>query len=209
MTRPTLLQSIILFLALAPLGLTGCAGLGNDGGRLAATGEGDAGRVTLEGDFTTATYSLDGRNRATLVLIDGPVEDPEQIVTIRLFWRPRAGKTPIDPNATNAAIQYVIFDGDGGDVGIYTGAGFLFPRNKPNFDRFNGGLWQANLQLSARTVGFKDLLGQAHLSGDVKATFDPIATETHLDRINRLITQRLGEPRLVNAANTLASAGGS
>ncbi len=196
-----------LSLVLLPM-LVGCSGQGmfdggprlwGSGGALTIRSQDPAG-AKLSGGFERGLYSFDDKNNLTVVLFDGPEENPRQAVTIRLLWTPRAGRTPIDPNATNATIHYVIFTGqDGAEVGVYQGAGYLFPRNKPGSGRLDAGLWDANLRLADRSDRFNDLLGQASIKGGFQAKRDELALNRTVRQLNVMIGQRLGYPRLVCA----------
>ncbi len=181
--------------------LSGCAGawLAGEGGRLRIESQAEPG-TSLSGGFDTGLYRYDSPNELTVLLFDGPAESPTQAVSIRMHWRPRAGGTPIDPNATNATIHYIILAGaEGAEAGVYSGAGYVYPRVKPGRKRFVAGLWQANLRLDVATDGFKDLLGQALLKGSFTARRDDLETGQMLRRLNGLLHQKLGYPRLVMA----------
>src|SRR6185369_17919923 len=145
----------------------------------------------LSGSFSKGSYAFDDRNNLTVLLIDGPADNPTQVVTIRMMWEPRVGKTPIDPNATNATIHYMIFTAGGKEVGVYSGAGYVYPNNDPGGDVLNAAVWQANLELADRSVGFVDQLGPAIVSGGFTARLDPIATQQSIRRMNQLVTDRL------------------
>jgi hypothetical protein len=156
--------------------------------------------TTLKGGFDSAFYSFDGSNRMTVVMYSGPLENPSQAVTIRMFWRPRAGRTPIASTATNATVNYVVFSGaDNRSVGIYSGAGFLYPRSKPGSARLSASLWQATLSLKEHDAAFQDLLGAATLAGSFKAQHDRVAVNRTVRRLNQHVRQRLGYPRMVRA----------
>ena len=156
--------------------------------------------TALKGGFETALCSYDGRNRLTVVLYDGTLDNPSQAVTIRMFWRPRAGRTPIAATATNATVNYLIFTGDTqGSVGIYSGAGFLYPKSKTGSAALSASLWQATLTLAEHDPAFQDLLGPAQLQGSFKARHDTAAVAAVLRRLNQHVRQRLGYPRQVRA----------
>ena len=91
--------ALLLMLAFA---ITACAPHGS--GNLTLKSQSQPGTV-LGGAFTSSYYSLDDKNRLTVLLLDGSIEDPAQIVTIRMFWSPRAGRTPIDATATRPSVK--------------------------------------------------------------------------------------------------------
>lgn len=184
--------------ALAAIGLLFVVGCASDGGgELSLRSNDDSGRV-LKSGFESGLYRFDDKDHLTILLFDGPIEAPTQAVTIRLFWTPQAGKTPVDATATNATINYVIFTGDGGArTGIYTGAGFVYPKNAAGGDQLEAGVWDATLLLRDSTTGFNDLLGQAVLRGGFNARRDDAAVNSALRKLNVLVHQRLGYPRMV------------
>ena len=196
-----LVAGVGLFLAVM-CSLSGCAGLklgGQGGGKLAVQGQ-SQGSAILRSGFESGIYSFHDRNRLVVLLFDGPMENPTQVLTVRMHWRPRAGHTPIDHTATNASIQYIIFAGVNRDeVGIYSGAGFVYPNSEPGRKTLKGGVWHANLRLADCSDGFRDMLGQAVLEGSFTAYRDETSIDHVLHRVNVLIHQRLGYPTLVRA----------
>lgn len=192
---------LLVFALLFVFSASGCGtwtlSEGSGGGQLSIASQSSPG-TKLAGGFSRGWCSYNGKDSLTILLIDGPEDDPSQVVTVRMFWEPSPGKTPIDPTATNATIHYVIFTGqDKNQVGIYSGAGFVFPTSDPGDGTLEAGVWQANLTMADRSAGFNDLLGQAMLRGDFTAANDSVAVEQALRRINVKIQQRLGYPRQV------------
>ena len=173
--------------------------------------------LRLQGDFNSAYYVFDSTESITVILIEGPEDNPTQAAVIRMLWQPKAGLTPVNPDATNATIQYIIFanrrtdEGFFKEVGVYSGAGFLHLGSKPGDTRLNASLWQADLLLADRSDRFKDLLGQSTLRGSFTADRDSIKVQQLLKRLNLQVSDRLGYPRLVdggqatNSSNILAS----
>ena len=199
--RHTVSIRLILALVLTAT-TTGCGrpwlNLGRGGGTLQVTSNVDEATAVLRGNFQTGLYRLDSSNQVTVVLIDGPVESPDQAVTIRMLWPPHAGRTPVEETATNATVHYVIFPATPAEqVGIYSGAGYLFPSGDPGGSRMQADLWQATLKLDVATDGFRDLLGSATLEGRVKARRDDTGTSRTLRRIQQYLHQMLGYPRQV------------
>jgi len=152
-------------------------------------------KTTLGGGFGRGLYRLEGRSNLTVLLIDGTIDEPRQAVVIRMLWMPRAGRTPIDANATNATVHYLIFDGD--DVGVYGGAGYLYPGRKPGRAKLKAGLWQANVSISDASEGFEDKLGTAMIEGRFTAERDDVQTRTAVQKLHKLIHERLGYGRMV------------
>lgn len=192
-------------LAMGFWGSSGCAGYAN--GHLTLKSQIHP-ETVLAGGFTSSIYSLDDANNLTLLLLDGTIEDPAQAVVIRMFWKPRAGRTPIDPTATNATVLYTIFAGDNRrEVGIYSGAGFVYPLDQAGQETFSIDVWHATLRLTDRSHAFRDLLRGAILEGHLTATRDDVAVERALKCLRILVTERMGYPMWVNAADGRSSAG--
>ena len=77
--------------------------------------------------FDQVLYRYESDSNLTVLLFDGPADDPTRVAVLNMFWRPRAGATPVDRTATNTIIRYLDFDpaaGDGAGLGVYSGAGF-------------------------------------------------------------------------------------
>ncbi|MCG8511126.1 MAG: hypothetical protein MI741_18055, partial [Rhodospirillales bacterium] len=148
-------------------------------------------------------------NSVTVVLLDGPANNPRQAITLRMFWRPRAGLTPLDAEATNATMHYIVFplEAEAGNdtpmnatrapIGIYTGAGFLYPKRSPGAEDLLANVWDASLRLTDAGEGFVDLLGPATITGDLRATRDDAGVQDAIRQLNQLVADRLGYPRLV------------
>ena len=156
--------------------------------------------TSLTGGFENGSYTLVDQNTATMILLDGPVETATQAVTIRMFWNPNAGRTPIDPTATNATIQYVIFTGEN-QIGIYSGAGYMYPHNDVGGDKFVASMWQSSIRIADKTDAFYDRLGQARLEGKFAAQRDDLGFDQVLHKLNARVRERLGRARLVDAPN--------
>jgi hypothetical protein len=186
-----------LTLALSLLLLTGCGMIGTPGS-LTVAGQAEQ-RVKLTGSFDRAFYGHDSKDNLTIILLDGPVAAPRQAAVIRMFWMPQAGATPISADATNANVHYCIFAGDNKprEVGVYTGAGFLYPKTQPGQKNFEAALWQASLQLSDRSDRFRDLLGQSILKGEVTAQRSETRVSELLHQLNVEVNKSLGYPRMV------------
>lgn len=174
------------------------SGWSSPGGAMRIKSLADASNI-LKSDFQSAIYSAGDNNTVTVVLLDGPAENPSQVVTLRLFWNPHAGRTPIDATATNATITYIIFAGDDGkDIGIFSGAGYVYPSDDVGEDKLSASIWESTLRLSDKSGGFVDRLGPAQLDGKLVAVRDELAMPDTLHRINVLVRERLGKARLVN-----------
>ena len=148
-------------------------------------------------------YRQDDPDHRTFVLYQGNLDAPERIVTIRTFWQPHAGKTPLDPTATNATIHYV--DLRNGQIGVYSGAGFVLPSTPATG---LGGLRlqvsQSNLRLDDHSEDYPQAPGVTHvnLSGSVNVHRDDIQLLEAVRRAEQLMLQRLNYPRFVNARHS-------
>jgi len=191
--------------SLCVLAVGGCASPSSLVVRGQATAAG--GPVQLAGDFDTAWYEKVDDNAATFVLLDGPPDSPRQAAVVELFWRPRSGLTPLDPEATNMTVTYLIFaqrekeigrdGGDRGELGVYAGAGFLRPRGKLGGRDLVAGVWDASLRLETRSEGFVDLLGLATMTGSFTAVRDDARVRELLGALSERTRERLGFPRPV------------
>lgn len=159
--------------------LAGCGArtaLGGGSVRVESIDEGTALRPALR----LRAYRAEDRNTADIYLTDltpeqlEPTVDPTtlagSIVHVHMFIRPRSGRTPIEGTASTAAIRHVVLAN--GEVGVYSGGGFLLPSGNVGDSRFGGRISRATLRLTRSTDGFNDLLGAAEFSGAVSAPLD-------------------------------------
>jgi len=198
---------LLFFLIVAAVLVAGCSGPVVGGGKLSLASVDEQG-VAVASDFSRGLYTHSGSDTVTMLLFDGPVDAPRQIVALRMFWKPAAGQTPIDARATNATIQYIIFAGpDRSEVGVYTGAGYLLPSTKAGKPKFAGKLLHADVSLAAATDGFTDRLGPARLTGRFAAALDSPAVNQRLRILNATVRKRLGYPRLVRPTQPPADPG--
>jgi hypothetical protein len=170
--------------------LSGC------GGRGALSMQSSVGpQIVLSGSFNKVVYGYDDNNQVEIMMIEGPDEKPTQAVHIKMQWAPRAGRTPIDPSATNATIRYVIFTGEG--AGVYSGAGFLFAKDYPGDDTFTGELTSSALRLYDHSESFHDRLGLAKVTGGFTAKLDDVDTQRSLISVTKKLREQLGYPAFV------------
>ncbi|MEM8739647.1 MAG: hypothetical protein AAGG38_14385 [Planctomycetota bacterium] len=170
----------------------------------------DGPALELGGSFTRAVYRVEDKNTVTVVLVQGRAEDPQRIATMRMFWRPVAGRTPIDRTATNALVRYYEFRDSPEErdtLGLYAGGGFMRLDSDPNLNRVTGTLWDADLRLTDRSEAFVDRLGRAVLAGRFTAGRDDAGVTELLHRLNQQVEERLGYPRLVRAVRRGGSEG--
>lgn len=173
-------------------GWSGPAGYGNVG--TTSTGQEP---VRLEISAETALFRYQDRDSLTMILSDIPVEDLRsgnivtgQVLCLTFLWNPRAGFTPIDPNATNCTVRQVLFTESG--VGLYGGGGFLYPNDDTTDDRVGGTLEDSTMRLIAATKEFSDLLGTAKASGALSVERSDEAVEEIMIQVNSEVSRRLG-----------------
>ena len=149
----------------------------------------------LTSRFPEAVYGYADSNTATFVLVsrdrDAADARPEQAAVLRMFWRPRAGRTPIERTATNATLQYLVFP-PGGEAGVYTGAGFIMPDGEPGDDRLGVEVQDAYVQLRDAGPRFLDLLGRAELDGSFTARRDDARARALLRELETQAAEALG-----------------
>ena len=138
-------------------------------------------RAYTHADADTADiYLTDLSAEALTALLENP-GDPAvsgQLVHVHMFVRPKPGRTPIEPTAISATVRHVIVAG--GQVGLYTGAGFMFPSGSPGDGVFGGSITRADLRLQRATPGFTDRLGPAEMTISFAARKDPeLSDELH------------------------------
>ncbi|MSR69821.1 MAG: hypothetical protein EXS17_05695 [Phycisphaerales bacterium] len=150
--------------------------------RLEVTSVGDTPR-TFRADLGSGTYAVEQAN-VSMVLSDVTTTQLAdaaglfgQLLHVELMWEPLAGKTAIDPEATNLSIRLSIFSGH--EMGLYGGGGFGWPSGTAGQDghgEFGVDIVGSNLSLLASTPGFVDLLSPCQLSGRLRTKHDEAAT---------------------------------
>jgi len=201
----------LVVLCVAALLAGGCSiqlpATGFEGAGLGVKAGTDDGR-SASARFKTARYAYHDTDTFTAVLLpDGDEREaaaidadnlPGRAVTLRLMWRSKAARTPIDPDATNCGFQYVVVDDDG-ELGVYSGAGFILLSQKPGANRIDARILKATLLLSDATEGYDDPIGRAEIAGRLTLVRDDAFVTPAVRRLNAAITQRLTYPRLVDA----------
>ncbi|MFT5423717.1 MAG: hypothetical protein ACI89L_001505 [Phycisphaerales bacterium] len=92
------------------------------------------------------------------------------IVHVHMFIKPYAGRTPIQSTAANASMRWAVLAD--GEIGVYTGAGFVFPGRTLLGSKISGSVRGATLRLTRATEGFHDPLGPSSLSMSFSAKKD-------------------------------------
>jgi hypothetical protein len=195
--RPTALAlAICAATALTAGGCNALRGGGGSGGSSRVVSDTTA--SVYESNLRTRAYTYHDDNTADIYLTD--LSDAQltaffqknadwsqisgTLVHIHLFLDPKPGKTPIEPTAANASIRYAIISN--GQVGIYDGAGFMLPGQKPGKDSISGTFAAAPLRLSRATEGFSDPLTPARLDMSFDAKLDDLAAPELQARIDAL-----------------------
>lgn len=220
--NPTRTSSMTVFhtrrvraLALATLSLLVLVGVGcsrpfADGDaqlQIASRDQADRTSLTMAGEFTRAFYRFKDQNTLTLILIQGPDNAPHRIAAIDMFWKARAGLTPIDRTATNARVRFFEFrdtEAEPNTIGVYAGAGFMRLHDNPTVGTVDGNLWDADLRLTDRSEDYIDRLGRAVLAGSFTAERDDARVTSILRELNQQLEERLGYPRLVESDVSLS-----
>ena len=172
-----------------------CAGCGVSApDRLEVTSLGETPR-TLRADLGTGTYSQELAN-TSFVLSDLTLEQLEHggemnghVLHVNLLWIPKAGKTAMDPQATNTSLRLVIFSGK--EMGIYGGGGFAWPRGEPLDLEFGIDIVGSSITLLASTKGFHDLLSPAELTGRLSSRFDEDLTRRMRRTASQVVSNAL------------------
>ena len=166
--------------------------------RLEFTSIGDTPRTfpTANGD---ATYSLDLANTSfissdlTQEQLQNPTGNSAElfgyVLHVELLWVPLAGKTAIDPEATNISIRLIVFSGH--EVGLYGGGGFAWPKGEPGAEEYGVDIVGSNATLLAATNGFKDLLSPAQLTGRLRSKFNETQTKQIRRAASQIVTNAL------------------
>jgi len=191
-TRPSpALRGAILALVAASAALPACSAVGIriPSGKAEVVGVETGARLAPR--FPTRAYTSTDDDTADIYLTDLSADDltalfenpaasgvSGQIVHLHMFVRPKPGRTPIADTAISATVRYAVIAE--GRVGLYSGAGFLFPNGKPGANVLGGSITNADLRLERATPGFIDRLGPSQMSVAFNAVLDePLADELH------------------------------
>jgi len=116
---------------------------------------------------------------------------------IEVLWRPRAGRTPVEPSSTNLSIRFVVVSN--GEVGVYIGGGFAWiDGGKPADEAIGLEITGASVSLVDKTPGFVDLLSPAILVGELGALQNAENARATRRAASQFVTNRLGHIRWVS-----------
>jgi len=188
-------------------GLAGC-GLVGEVGTLELTSLGGTTR-TLRADLGTGTYAQEAA-QSSFVLSNVDLAQLESgtpvygyVLHVNLIWVPKAGRTAVDPTATNTSIRLVVLAGN--ELGVYGGGGFAWPDGELGEPEFTLELVGSNMSLVACTSGFQDLMSPASLTGTLTATLDDAATRRMRRSTSQYVTNATRSVRWVKAPEGDAS----
>ena len=172
------------------------------GGAVEMVGSGDT-AVRLTSEFTTGTYAIEPA-QTTVVFSDIPYEELAtgtakngRFLHIEVLWRPKAGRTPVEPSSTNLSIRFVVVSN--GEVGVYIGGGFAWiDGGKPADEAIGLEITGASVSLVDKTPGFVDLLSPATLVGELGALKNAENARATRRAASQFVTNRLGHVRWVS-----------
>ena len=180
----------------------GCAGCSiESGGTVDAVGAGDT-AIRLSSQFETGTFAIEPA-QTTVVFSDIPYEDLARgtarngrFLHVEVLWRPRPGKTPIEPSSTNLSIRFVVVSN--GEVGIYVGGGFGFiSAGRAGDGEIEIDMTGSSISLVDKTPGFVDLLSPAEMTGTLGAFENAENARATRRAASQFVTNRLGKVRWV------------
>jgi hypothetical protein len=172
------------------------------GGTVEIVGSGDT-AVRLTSEFANGTYAIEPA-QTTVVFSDIPYEELAtgtakngRFLHIEVLWRPKAGRTPVEPSSTNLSIRFVVVSN--GEVGVYIGGGFAWiDGGKPADEAIGLDITGASVSLVDKTPGFVDLLSPAILVGELGALQNAENARATRRAASQFVTNRLGHIRWVS-----------
>lgn len=104
---------------------------------------------SFKAQLPNAQFAFIDDDTVKVLMLEGPPDKPERVAVLSVYWRPRGGLTPVDPNATNALMKYVDLRGE--EPVILSGAGFVYPLNKLDSKKISLDIWQMDLMPESTT----------------------------------------------------------
>jgi hypothetical protein len=156
----------------------------------------DQSPVVLRLDLPHGGYAVHP-SETSIILSDHPIESllesaprTGQILHAQVLWVPKPGTTPVAPTATNVTLRWAVFSE--GEVGVYGGAGFCWPRGQSGRDPIRIDIDGSTLSLIASTDGFVDLVSPAEITGSLRAEYAPSDALRLRQVASQLVTDALG-----------------
>ncbi len=153
----------------------------------------DDGTGMLEMKIETAICTSDPFVHSSLWLTDLSAEQIEsghmdhgQILHIEMLFPPRPGETPIDPDATNLSIRYILISD--GEVGIYEGGGFGYPIGSHTDESMSLRVKPSGMVLAESTKGFVDLLSPGTIAAVFTGACDDPSGHRLADGVDQFVT---------------------
>lgn len=163
----------------------------------------DAKPVMMPLEFRESVYIV-GTSETSMLFSDVPLEtlvkNPPatgSVLHAQVLWAPKPGYTPVDPTATNVTLRWIVFSN--GEVGVYGGAGFCWPRGTLGKGPLAVDIEASTLSLIASTSGFVDLASPAQVTGTFRADFVPERAIRLRQLVSQRVTDALGRPYWVDA----------
>jgi hypothetical protein len=141
-------------------------------------------RQTYQQRFDSAYAGRSEQGDYDVVLVKGG-GSVREVMHVRVLWKPMKGTKLDHPSATNAVIDWIVWDGsqgpDGGGAFIaYTGAGFVDLSRSGDTAKLD--IRNATLSPTSRHGSMNDPLGRTKLTGTVVA-------RTNRDQVDALLSQ--------------------
>lgn len=154
-----------------------------------------SGHVKLEPNLNTVVYAPVDDTGAEIYLTDLPRSRLARgadlagvsghLVHINMFLTPLPGRTPIDRTASNASVRWIVIAD--GEIGVYTGGGFVLPDGAPGGSSFSADVKRATLELGPHTTRFRDPLGASRMYATFRAPRDVAYTRLVAARFDEII----------------------
>ena len=115
------------------------------------------------------------------------------LIHVHMFLYPRAGRTPIDFDASNTSVRLIVLAGGAG-AGRYGGGGFMLPSGEPGDAGFGGRIRGATVGPIASAGSFVDRLGSSIMDATVRARHDEAMAGEIASALDALVVVRLDDP---------------
>ncbi|MCP4758196.1 MAG: hypothetical protein GY894_09050 [Planctomycetes bacterium] len=125
--------------------------------------------------------------------------DSGQILHVEMLFPPMPGETPIDSDATNLSIRYILISN--GEVGIYEGGGFGYPIGGHESGNMSLRVEPSGLVLTEATEGFVDLLSPARLTAVFTGICNDSQGHRFADGVDQFVTNAFGRTMYVRAGD--------